>query len=161
MRNRLLRLGVTLACTVASAVTAVVAVSGPASAVTCGGSHYGDEDTTGVHFTQTVSMDFCSDGSVRVGVLVRPFEGYNGSHVIGCTAHLVLTDLTIGESTRSDRPKGCNMTWARSGTWFTVGPSSWASQTTSHNFRGEAWVNIQTVCCYYNTYADHSIVSVP
>lgn len=154
MKNRLLRFVVTLSCLGALVVTP--ALPSTASAVTCGfDPYYGTVMTTNASFTQQATMDECDNGYVRVGVWVTPQAGYGGSRIIGCTAHLWLADGTAG--TASDQTVPCDLEKARSGRRFSVGPSAWRVPV-DHLVRGEAWVNIQTSCCYYNTYNRRSKV---
>lgn len=162
LKNRLLRLAVALACAAMLGPAAILAAPGAASAASCGGTHYGGWEPTQASFNQQVTLQFCSDGSVKVGVWVQPYSSYEGSHVVGCTAHLVLIDVTLGFSTRSDRPQGCDMSKARASVKFSVGPSAWASQTTSDTFLAAAWVNIKTSAgTEYDTSPYFSQVCVP
>jgi hypothetical protein len=150
-KNRLWKLAVAIACASALILTGFLALPRTASAVTCSPTVWGFRRHTNASFYQQASMVFCSDGRVKVGVWVYPLPGYNGSHIINCTAHLWLEDTDIGPSTRTDRPQRCDLKKAKSDRNFTVGPSVWYPQNLTHFFIGTALVNIQTNLRTYNT----------
>jgi hypothetical protein len=134
--------------------TLVLAVAGTAvGAGTAGASacilKYGTDQDSGANFFQEVSLEICpgpSGGTVKVGVYMLPLGEYNAPHVIGCSAHLELTDTTIGSSTRSDRPVNCTTIahYVFINERVPIGPSSWVSQNITDDFRARAWINIQT-----------------
>jgi len=141
----------------------VIVSAGSAQALSCGPTQYGGWRDSGAGFDQQVTVDYCTGGIVRVGVRVFPRTGYTGSHVKGCSAHLVLTNYTVGAGTRSDRPQGCSaaaQTW-QPGNVYTVGPSQWRNQDSTDHFFAEAYVNIETGVRYYDTYQQRSYKDLP
>jgi hypothetical protein len=156
-RLRRLRIGgMTMLAMVMGLALVVGAPATEARAETCTSTVSGSNGT-GASFRQQATFDFCDGHIARVGVRVTPFSGYQGSHVVNCVAHLELTDITLGATTRSDRPVNCT-TKARSGAPFSVGPSRWTGQNKNHAFRIRAFVNLETSAGYYNSEAGHSRV---
>jgi hypothetical protein len=148
--------GLALIAAVLSSSAATVVAATPAGAAGCTVTHYGPDNVTNASFKQQATMDFCSGGVVRVGVRVTPQAGYDWSHIINCTAHLQITDTSNPAPTKSDRPVNCT-SGARSGVFYTAGPSSWTGQSCgTHTYVGEAWVNIQTGVGEYQTYSYRS-----
>jgi hypothetical protein len=141
------RIGTVMATLVLAAAGTVVG-AGTAGASACI-IKYGIIQDSGANFYQEVSLEICpgpSGGTVKVGVYMKPFGQYFAPHVTGCSAHLELTDTTIGSSTRSDRPVNCT---AIAHDVFInervpIGPSSWTGQNINDDFRARAWINIQT-----------------
>jgi hypothetical protein len=152
------------------AATAVVAgTAGPASAAGCRVSVYGLRQDSRASFWQEVSFELCAGPSgttAKVGVWMQPFGGYAASHIIGCSAHLELTDLTLGSTTRSDRPVNCttkaqHVTLSEPYPGIPIGPSSWTNQNLNHSFLARAWINIQTGAATYKTETHASACDFP
>jgi hypothetical protein len=141
------RIGTVLAALVL-AVAAMAVGASTAGATTCT-QKYGIDQDSGANFFQEVSLEICpgpSGGTVKVGVYMLPLGPYDGLHVIGCSAHLELTDTTIGSSTRSDRPVNCTTTahYVFTNERVAIGPSTWVGQDVTDTFKARAWINIQT-----------------
>jgi hypothetical protein len=163
------RIGLVMASLLVAMTAAVAGPAGSASAFSCVIVDAPTADS-GVHFFQQASFEICpgpnnslTGGTAKVGVFMTPFSGYVASHIIGCSAHLELTDTTLGTSTRSDRPVNCTTLAhnAALGERVPIGPSTWTNQHYDHSFKIRAWINIQTGVTEYMTMANASVCEFP
>lgn len=103
---------------------------------------------TNLHTTQQVSGSACKVGStynltVEIFFIELRSQGFNASHVTGCSGHFQLTH--IGGSTQ-DKPKTCTTDaqtkdrFPIKQTWSNIGPGT---------YKVAGWVNIQVGTAHY------------
>ncbi len=108
-------------------------------------------NATNFHTTQQVSGSACKVGSkytltVQIFFVELRSQGFNASHVTGCSAHFQLTH--IGGSTQ-DKPVTCTTNaqtkdrFSITQTWTGIGPGT---------YRVAGWVNIQAGTAHYEAY---------